>query len=964
MRSIALLLFGILCTYQVYAQDWNNQFLTLYEDGDDFFYAYDYSEALLNFEEAYRIAKNELAANEIYKSGFAVVITLRKLIRYKEAYLVLRELLDNVGEQFSPSQNIYVYQYLGLINTSIAKYERAISEFDTAISFAKLSRDTLLIGTLLVNKSISLIHQNRLNIALENLDLASSFSIKDDIFNSFLNQTYYNVYTYRNEHKKGFPFLLKAYEFAKESNDRPRYMMVLTNLSNYYLRQNNFREGLTLFQEGYSIAKETKSISTIAQFSDYLGRAYKNLGDTELAIKYYNEALKIYEQSENEHLSNSLKIQIAKLFITDGELETAHKLLKPLLNEKLSILQKVFVYSSLSDIEREKKDYQAAKAFIEMALSELDESTQTFSIDLYDRLLSLPIISNEEKIEYAVIANKKAGSKSVLSKINSEIDLAITYEPVNQDSAFKYAYLAFNRIEKHRYRIFSPSIKNKMNNKWQDFYYELAHWEVKYHENYDRAFELFELSKSRSLFDQMYENQQAKLFSPDDPESVHILSLQKRIDQWYEQINGESSLSTHTAHILKISELELEYQISLDAYMNSNSDLTDLRYPTVTTLEEVQSLLNSETAYLSYGVRKNSLFIFLITKENNVFKEVVLKDDAQKVLSSEVNNFRNAIINLEDLESITSLSNQLIDQIFSPIISHLDGIKHLVISPDGPLHLLSFEALVIEEQYLIEKFSIKYLPSFSIYTSIKYPKVKDFEYELLAIAGSGFESGDKNLIHGSQKSYATLPYSLAEVDSIHNYFETSTILKNEDVTEYAFKNLNLSDYRYIHLATHGELDEFFPNQSGLILSNKRNSESIFGEDGFLTAREIAQLDLSADLITLSACNTGTGKVINGEGVMGLQRAILAAGAASVIVSLWNIYDRSTPIFMNTFYRQMHEFEDKETSVIDRFKMYIDYYEPELIDYKTLALQQTKIDMIHHPFYNQPVHWAPFILIGK
>jgi CHAT domain-containing protein len=503
-----------------------------------------------------------------------------------------------------------------------------------------------------------------------------------------------------------------------------------------------------------------------------------------------------------------------------------------------------------------------------------------------------------------------------------------------------------------------------MNNKWQDFYYELAHWEVKYHENYDRAFELFELSKSRSLFDQMYENQQAELFSPDDPESVHILSLQKRIDQWYEQINGESSLSTNNGDILKISELELEYQISLDAYMNSNSDLTDLRYPTVTTLEEVQSLLNNETAYLSYGVRKNSLFIFLISKEDNVFKEVVLRDDAQKVLSSEVNNFRNAIINLEDSESITSLSNQLIDQIFSPIINHLDGIKHLIISPDGPLHLLSFEALVIQDQYLIEKFSTKYLPSFSIYTSIKYPKVKEFEYELLAIAGSGFESGDKNVIHGSQKSYATLPFSLAEVDSIHNYFEISTILKNEEVTEYAFKNLNLSDYRYIHLATHGELDEFFPNQSGLILSNKRNSESIFGEDGFLTAREIAQLDLSADLITLSACNTGAGKVITGEGVMGLQRAVLAAGASSVIVSLWNIYDRSTPIFMNKFYRQMHEFEDKETSVIDRFKMYIDYYEPELIDYKTLALQQTKIEMIHHPFYNQPVHWAPFILIGK
>lgn len=68
--------------------------------------------------------------------------------------------------------------------------------------------------------------------------------------------------------------------------------------------------------------------------------------------------------------------------------------------------------------------------------------------------------------------------------------------------------------------------------------------------------------------------------------------------------------------------------------------------------------------------------------------------------------------------------------------------------------------------------------------------------------------------------------------------------------------------------------------------------------------------------------------------------------------------------MNKFYHQLLEFEDQETSIIDRIKMYADMYEPDLIDYKTLALQEAKIEMINHPYYNHPVHWAPFILTGK
>ena len=98
--------------------------------------------------------------------------------------------------------------------------------------------------------------------------------------------------------------------------------------------------------------------------------------------------------------------------------------------------------------------------------------------------------------------------------------------------------------------------------------------------------------------------------------------------------------------------------------------------------------------------------------------------------------------------------------------------------------------------------------------------------------------------------------------------------------------------------------------------------------------------------------------------MGLQRSMLSAGATSVIVSLWNIFDRSTPLFMNIFYENLLEIEEEELSFLDRIKQYADLYEPDLIDYKTLALQQAKLEMINHPYYNHPVHWAPFVITGK
>ena len=964
MRVYITLLLSLVFSSQVYAQDWRKVFDELYDEGDVYYYALDYEPALAKFEETYTVAVNHLSPSEIYEAVYAIVLTHRQFLRQEEASATIKEALNRHTLQFTYSQNAELYNYLGLSNSALTNYEEAIINFDSAFSYASQAVDTAKTGSILVNKSIALIYQGNYDEAQQLLDTASTFGIKDNNFNAFLNSVYFSVFSYKNANKSGFEYLIKAYNFAKKANNTHRYLNILALLSNYHISQNNYREGLAFLNEGLNLAKETNFIIQVARFNDNLGRLYRSLNEFELAINYYNEAIKIYEQNDSKDLVQTLKIQISDLLIQQKEYAVAEDILLELLSTNVSSLQRIYLYNSLSDIEIARENYINAKVYLDQALSEIDSNTVGYAYNIYDRYLTLPIIPQEEKIRFAVSIYQAAKSNNMISQMNAEIDLANLYEPLNQDSAFKYAYLAFDKLEERRVSTSASAIKKQLNSNWNNFYYKVAEWEVTYNGDFRNAFELFELSKSRTLFDQIYENQRTELLDPENPSSLKILELQKRIDQLYQQLNSSNLTINSDSDLMDLSQLELEYQTEIDALVSSNSDWVNLEYPSITRLDAAQDLLDNKTAYLNYGIRNEQLFLFLIKNDSEVFKTIEFENNALDSLTVLVNNFRDTIINLGELEDIKKFSAQIRKFVLDPIINELRDVEHLIISPDGPLHLLPFEALIIDDQYLIERFSVKYLPSISVYDVIEYPNIGSFDKELLALAGSGFESGDGFIGSSSQAAFATLPYSLAEIDSISNYFSNSTILKNEEVTEITFKNLALSDYRFIHLATHGNIDEQLPDQSGLILSKKIGTESLFGEDGYLNAREIAQLKIPAELVVISACNTGTGKVISGEGVMGLQRSFLTAGTSSVLVSLWNIFDRSTPVFMNNFYKRLLEFEDEEISLFDKIRMFVDSYEPELIDYKTLALQQTKIDMINHPYYNHPVHWAPFVITGK
>jgi CHAT domain-containing protein len=150
-------------------------------------------------------------------------------------------------------------------------------------------------------------------------------------------------------------------------------------------------------------------------------------------------------------------------------------------------------------------------------------------------------------------------------------------------------------------------------------------------------------------------------------------------------------------------------------------------------------------------------------------------------------------------------------------------------------------------------------------------------------------------------------------------------------------NEHLSAARRVHFATHGMISEQQPQYSSLVLTLDEDPN----EDGLLQVHEIFNLKLSADLVVLSACRTGLGKEVRGEGMIGLTRAFLYAGASSVVVSLWSVVDRSTAGLMMDFYERLDRVSDKAA-----------------------ALQQAKLKMMQTRRYAHPYYWAPFVLVGE
>jgi CHAT domain-containing protein len=188
-----------------------------------------------------------------------------------------------------------------------------------------------------------------------------------------------------------------------------------------------------------------------------------------------------------------------------------------------------------------------------------------------------------------------------------------------------------------------------------------------------------------------------------------------------------------------------------------------------------------------------------------------------------------------------------------------------------------------------------------------------------------------------------LPATADETQSLYNLFLASKkpaeLILGPVAGEKKLKATKLGDYQYIHLATHGFVNDESPELSGLLLAQDTTDHD---EDNVLYMGEVYNLQLNADLVTLSACETGLGKIIEGEGVVGLTRALTYAGARNILVSLWKVNDASTAELMISFYQRLLQNNQMQISA---------------------ALRDAKLAMIKSGKFSDPYYWSPFVLTG-
>jgi CHAT domain-containing protein len=318
-------------------------------------------------------------------------------------------------------------------------------------------------------------------------------------------------------------------------------------------------------------------------------------------------------------------------------------------------------------------------------------------------------------------------------------------------------------------------------------------------------------------------------------------------------------------------------------------------------LSRVERSLSPSSVIMEYVVADPQSYCLVITHDGSHIVPLVGRDRINTLVAAYLEAVKAKRQAREE-------GRQLYDILLRPI-TEAAGKETLVIIPDGALHLVPFEGFVDGSgKYLVETNTIIYEPSASSFYLLTQDvrRARSFAHALLAVGGVPYDPAELKqapLTRGyDEKQLANLPASKDEViaaqSAIHD--PTDTLLLGPAATESAFKRADLAQYRIIHLAVHGFASEEDPNQSALVLLSDRAA----GEEGFLHASEIVQLHLNADLVILSACDTGVGLVEGEEGIAALSRAFLLAGAKAVVSTLWSINDAYSLVVMKHLYQHL------------------------------------------------------------
>ncbi|MFZ0593481.1 MAG: CHAT domain-containing protein, partial [Bryobacteraceae bacterium] len=440
----------------------------------------------------------------------------------------------------------------------------------------------------------------------------------------------------------------------------------------------------------------------------------------------------------------------------------------------------------------------------------------------------------------------------------------------------------------------------------------------------EEAFSYIEAAKSRTLQDLIVAGPHPIPETLQDSDvDRRIRDLRKQLNWYYHRLEREQlsqdPIPADQVHLLKHQAMDREHELVrllLEAPVAGNVP-TALRKSGAVTLEQIRSVLGASAGLLEYFSIGERLFAAVVTAERvDVVPLVSSSAIAQRLrmlqfqfskfgLSADYVARFGAVL----MKSVQAHLRALFDDVFAPL-ERLFEVEDLVIVPHGPLHAVPFHALFDGRQYLVDRFTLCYAPSAGIFTHCH-------------------TEPDRNtgpcLIFGVQDPKTS--FIGEEVRAVAKAVPDAVVLMGTDATEEALRQKGPHS-RLIHIASHGYFRQDSPMFSAIGLSNS-----------YINLYDLYHMNLPVDLLTLSGCVTGLNVVEGGDELLGLTRGLLYAGARSLLLSLWDVDDRSTAEFMTAFYSRL---QTRAT--------------------KAAALRDAMLDVRQR--YPHPYFWAPFKLIGK
>jgi CHAT domain-containing protein/Tfp pilus assembly protein PilF len=389
-------------------------------------------------------------------------------------------------------------------------------------------------------------------------------------------------------------------------------------------------------------------------------------------------------------------------------------------------------------------------------------------------------------------------------------------------------------------------------------------------------------------------------------------------------------------------------------------------------LAEIQDRLSADTVLLDYVDSRRGITFWAITKDQAQYFRV--PEEASTLLFEFIETLRLPLIGATERKRHLNLGIKLYAALIEPAKTLLEGKSKLLISPDAGLNYLPFETLIMPDHhrkdpqsigktipYLLTRFGISYTPSGSAFViqsrpaatksdAIRFPLVAFGDPIYLKSPRKELSTATRDQLIG--KSLKRLEFSNEEVVGAAQVWGVSSksdhINLGENASIERFKEIDLSRYKIIHLATHGLLKDQFGvfSQPALAFSQKEGDRS----GGLLKFSDIVQVKQNAELVILSACDTALGELRDGEGLIGLTRAFLYGGAAATVVSLWQVEDQSTSLLMQKFHGALRK----------------GYAKDEALREAKLEIMQSRVELKatgNQESLSAPFYWASFILIG-